>query len=82
MTAYLTLELRRALRDRRYLGLVVAWPVASYLLFSTVFASAADRAESLDPHVEIMIAMAAFGTIGAVLMATGFDVPMNPTLIE
>ena len=71
MTAYLALELRRALRDRRYLGLVVVWPVASYLLFSTVFASAADRAEGLDPHIEIMVAMAAFGTMGAVLMATG-----------
>jgi ABC-2 type transport system permease protein len=71
MTAYWALEFRRALRDRRYLGLVVAWPVASYLLFSTVFASAADRAEGLEPQVEIMVAMAAFGTIGAVLMATG-----------
>src|ERR1700737_3868227 len=71
MVGYLTLELRRALRDRRYLGLVIGWPVASYLLFSTVFGSAADRAEGLDPHVEIMVAMAAFGAIGAVLMATG-----------
>ena len=71
MTAYLTLELRRALRDRRYLGIVVGWPVAAYLLFSTVFGSAANRAEGLSPHAEIMIAMAAFGAIGAVLMATG-----------
>jgi ABC-2 type transport system permease protein len=71
MTAYLRLELRRALRDRRYLGIVVAWPVAAYLLFSTVFGSVANRAEGLDPHVEIMIAMATFGAIGAVLMATG-----------
>jgi ABC-2 type transport system permease protein len=71
VTAYLTLELRRALRDRRYLALVVGWPVAAYLLFSTVFGSAADRAEGLDPRVEIMVAMAAFGAIGAVLMATG-----------
>src|SRR5581483_11519917 len=51
--------------------LVVGWPVAAYLLFSTVFGSAADRAEGLDPHVEIMVAMAAFGAMGAVLMATG-----------
>ncbi|HVM63568.1 MAG TPA: ABC transporter permease [Acidimicrobiales bacterium] len=71
MTAYLSLEFRRALRDRRYLGLVVGWPVAAYLLFSTVFGSAADRAEGLDAHVEIMVAMAAFGAMGAVLMATG-----------
>jgi ABC-2 type transport system permease protein len=71
MTAYLRLELRRTLRDRRYLGIVVAWPVAAYLLFSTVFGSASNRAEGLGPHVEIMVAMAAFGAIGAVLMATG-----------
>ncbi|MBV8560612.1 MAG: ABC transporter permease [Acidimicrobiia bacterium] len=71
MTAYLSLEIRRALRDRRYMGLVVGWPVASYLLFSTVFAAAANRAEGLDPHVEIMVAMAAFGAIGAALLATG-----------
>lgn len=71
MAAYLKLELRRALRDRRYLGIVLAWPVASYLLFSTVFGSAADRAEGLNPQTEIMIAMATFGAIGAVLMATG-----------
>jgi ABC-2 type transport system permease protein len=68
---YLKLEVRRALRDRRYTAIVVGWPVASYLLFSTVFHSAADRAEGLDPSVEIMVAMAAFGAIGAVLMATG-----------
>jgi ABC-2 type transport system permease protein len=71
MTQYLTLELRRTLRDRRYMAMVVGWPVASYLLFSTVFGAAANRAEGLDPHVEIMVAMAAFGAIGAVLMATG-----------
>jgi ABC-2 type transport system permease protein len=71
MMQYLKLEVRRALRDRRYTAIVVGWPVASYLLFSTVFHSAADRAEGLDPSVEIMVAMAAFGAIGAVLMATG-----------
>jgi ABC-2 type transport system permease protein len=71
MTAYLMLELRRMLRDRRYMAMVIAWPVASYLLFSTVFGAAADRAEGLSPHVEIMVAMAAFGAIGAVLIGTG-----------
>jgi ABC-2 type transport system permease protein len=71
VTAYLSLELRRALRDRRYLAIVMGWPVASYLLFSTVFGATSDRAEGLDPHVEIMVAMATFGAIGAVLMATG-----------
>jgi ABC-2 type transport system permease protein len=71
VSAYVALELRRSLRDGRYVGLVVAWPVAAYLLFSTVFGGAADRAEGLGARTEIMVAMAAFGAIGAVLMATG-----------
>lgn len=71
MSGYLSLELRRALRDRRYLLLVVGWPVAAYLLFSTVFGSAADRSEGLAPTVEIMVAMATFGAMGGVLMASG-----------
>ena len=71
MRSYLALELRRSLRDRRYLLLVVGWPVAAYLLFSTVFGSAADRAEGLPPAIGIMVAMAAFGAMGGVLMASG-----------
>jgi ABC-2 type transport system permease protein len=71
MSAYLTLELRRSLRDRRYLLLVVGWPVAAYLLFSTVFGSAAERTEGLPPTIAIMIAMASFGAMGGVLMASG-----------
>lgn len=71
MRAYSGFELRRLLRDRRYLGVVVVWPVASYLLFSSVFGAAKDRAEGLGPHTEIMVAMATFGAIGSALMATG-----------
>jgi ABC-2 type transport system permease protein len=71
MASYLSLELRRSLRDRRYLLLVVGWPVAAYLLFSTVFGAAADGSQGLSPSVEIMVAMAAFGAMGGVLMASG-----------
>lgn len=71
MTAYLTFELRRLGRDRRLIGLVVAWPVAAYLLFSAVFSAPSDRAEGLPPATEIMVAMAAFGAIGAVLLSSG-----------
>jgi ABC-2 type transport system permease protein len=71
MRSYLALELRRSLRDRRYLLLVVGWPVGAYLLFSTVFGAAADRSEGLAPAVAIMVAMAAFGAMGGVLMASG-----------
>jgi ABC-2 type transport system permease protein len=71
MGSYLSLELRRSLRDRRYLLLVVGWPVAAYLLFSTVFGAVADGTQGLSPSVEIMVAMAAFGAMGGVLMASG-----------
>jgi ABC-2 type transport system permease protein len=71
MLAYLSLELRRSLRDRRFLLLVVGWPVAAYLLFSTVFGATADSSEGLAPTVEIMVAMATFGAMGGVLMASG-----------
>ena len=71
MLAYLSLELRRSLRDRRYLLLVVGWPVAAYLLFSTVFGAATNSSEGLTPNIEIMVAMATFGAMGGVLMASG-----------
>jgi ABC-2 type transport system permease protein len=80
MIKYLTLELRRSLRDRRYLLLVAGWPVAAYLLFSTVFGSAADRSEGLAPTVAIMVAMATFGAMGGVLMASGPRLAMDRQL--
>ena len=77
MIKYLALELRRSLRDRRYLLLVAGWPVAAYLLFSTVFGAAADRSEGLPPTVAIMVAMASFGAMGGVLMASGPRLAMD-----
>src|ERR1022692_2311446 len=80
MLKYLALEIRRSIRDRRYLLLVAGWPVAAYLLFSTVFGSAADRTEGLAPTVEIMVAMASFGAMGGVLMASGPRLAMDRQL--
>jgi ABC-2 type transport system permease protein len=77
MFGYLSLELRRSLRDRRYLLLVVGWPVAAYLLFSTVFGAAANRSEGLPPTIEIMVAMATFGAMGGVLIASGPRLAMD-----
>jgi ABC-2 type transport system permease protein len=71
MLSYLSLELRRSIRDRRFLLLVVGWPVGSYLLFSTVFGAAAHRSEGLAPTVAIMVAMATFGAMGGVLLSSG-----------
>ena len=70
MLSYLRLEIRRSLRDVRFIVLVMAWPVGAYLLFSTVFGNSGG-AEGLSPKVGIMVAMACFGAIGAALNATG-----------
>lgn len=70
MFGYLTLELRRSLRDRRFLLLVIGWPVGAYLLFSSVFGNE-PGSQGLTANTEMMVAMAAFGAFGAVLTATG-----------
>lgn len=70
MTAYLRLELVRTLRDRRYLIMTIAMPVALYLLFSSVFGSQ-PPSDGLTVDVAIMVSMATFGAMGAVLSASG-----------
>ena len=44
MTGFLTLELRRSLRDVRYLIIAVAMPIGLYLLFATHYLHEADDA--------------------------------------
>ncbi len=70
MLSYLTLEIRRSLRDRTFLALAVLWPAGSFLLFSTVFGSQ-PGSEGLTANTELMVAMATFGAFGATLIATG-----------
>ena len=71
MTGFLALELRRALRDVRYLVIAVAMPVGLYLLFTGLFGSHGQRALGLPQSVELMVAMVAYGAIWAVFSATG-----------
>ena len=71
MTGFLTLELRRALRDVRYLVIAVAMPIGLYLLFTGLFGSHGQRALGLPQSVELMVAMVAYGAIWAVFSATG-----------
>ena len=66
---YLRLEVLRVIRNSRYLFLSLATPVGFYLLFSSLFGS--QPAEGLKQSVELMVSMAAYGAIGAVLFATG-----------
>jgi hypothetical protein len=47
MTGFLTLELRRSLRDVRYLILAVAMPVGLYLLFAGLFGAHGQQAQGL-----------------------------------
>jgi ABC-2 type transport system permease protein len=66
---YFRLEVLRVIRNSRYLFLSLVTPVGFYLLFSSLFGS--QSAEGLKQSVELMVSMAAYGAIGAVLFATG-----------
>jgi ABC-2 type transport system permease protein len=71
MTGFLTLELRRSLRDVRYLVIAVVMPIGLYLLFTGLFGSHGQRALGLPQPVELMVAMVAYGAMWAVFSATG-----------
>jgi len=71
MTGFLTLELRRSLRDVRYLVIAVAMPIGLYLLFTGLFGSHGQRAQGLPQPTELMVAMIAYGAMWAVFSATG-----------
>jgi ABC-type multidrug transport system, permease component len=72
MLPYLRLEIVRMASDRRFLILMLAMPVAMYLLFTNLFGAANNQpTNGLTPAVGVMISMAAFGAIGAALTATG-----------
>ena len=71
MTGFLTLELRRSLRDVRYLVIAVALPIGLYLLFAGLFGSHGQLALGLPQPVELMVAMIAYGAMWAVFSTTG-----------
>ena len=71
MTGFLALEMRRSLRDARYLIIAVAMPIGLYLLFTGLFGAHGQRAQGLPQPVELMIAMIAYGAMWAVFSATG-----------
>jgi ABC-2 type transport system permease protein len=68
---YFRLECLRMLRDPRYLALAVIAPIGFYLLFATLFGGKPVAVGELHGTVEIMVAMAAYGTIWGALSATG-----------
>jgi len=71
MTGFLALELRRSLRDVRYLIIAVAIPIGLYLLFAGLFGAHGQRAQGLPQPVELMVAMIGYGAMWAVFSATG-----------
>ena len=71
MTGFLTLELRRSMRDVRYLIIAVAMPIGLYLLFTGLFGSRGQRAQGLPQPTELMVAMIAYGAMWAVFSTTG-----------
>jgi ABC-2 type transport system permease protein len=71
MTGFLALEMRRSLRDVRYLVIAVVMPIGLYLLFTGLFGAHGQRAQGLPQPVELMVAMIAYGAMWAVFSATG-----------
>jgi ABC-2 type transport system permease protein len=71
MTGFVTLEMRRCVRDVRYLVIAVALPIGLYLLFTGLFGAHGQRALGLPQSVELMVAMIAYGAMWAVFSATG-----------
>jgi ABC-2 type transport system permease protein len=73
MFRYLTLEIRRMYRDRRFIFFTVAIPVAFYLLWSNIFAKngGTDTDTGLAAKTYLLVAMASFGALGAALTTTG-----------
>lgn len=69
--AFVSLEVRRALRNRRYVMLAIAIPVVFYLLYTGVLSGAAADADTqvdgLAWRTYFMISMAAYAAIGAAL---------------
>lgn len=67
---FLRLEILRMLRDPKYLALAVVTPIGFYLLFASLFGGSPVEPGQLKGTVEIMVAMAAYGAIWAVLSTT------------
>jgi ABC-2 type transport system permease protein len=74
----LRLEIRRMLVDTRFLILMLALPIAMYLLFTSIFGDT-PPVDGMSQYVRAMISMAAFGAIGAALMATAPRIAVERT---
>ncbi len=83
MTGFVALELRRCVRDARYLVIAVALPIGLYLLFAGLFGAHGQRALGLPQPVELMVAMIAYGAMWAwadAVSLAGLDQPFTAAL--
>jgi ABC-2 type transport system permease protein len=78
--AYLKLEIARTLRNRRYLFFVVGFPIVFYLLFTHIFDKGVAQSDKVDFYRDYMIAMSAYGAVGASMMATGPRIALERTI--
>jgi ABC-2 type transport system permease protein len=69
MIAYLRFEVRRVLRDRRYVTFTLAFPLAIYLLYTHVY-DQSTRVGGTDWATYLMVSMAAYGAMGGALGST------------
>jgi ABC-2 type transport system permease protein len=68
LLAYLRLEVRRSLRNRRYLIFTVAFPVILYVLYTAILPDTADLPiAGLAWPVYFLVSMASYGAIGAAM---------------
>jgi ABC-2 type transport system permease protein len=66
--AYLRLEVRRSLRNRRYLVFTIVFPVMLYILYTAVLpATASGPIAGLPWNVYFLVSMAAYGAMGAAM---------------
>jgi ABC-2 type transport system permease protein len=78
--AYLKLEITRTLRNRRYLFFVVGFPIVFYLLFTHIFDKDISASDKTEFYRDYMIAMSAYGAVGASMMATGPRIALERTI--
>jgi ABC-2 type transport system permease protein len=67
--AYLRLEVRRTLRNRRYLMFTIVFPVMLYVLYTAILPQADSQAtiDGLTWPVYFLVSMASYGAIGAAM---------------
>ncbi len=76
--AFISLEVRRALRNRRYVMFAIAFPVLFYLLYTGILSGTADpdaRIDGIAWRTYLIVSMATYAAIGAALGGCHRDRP-------